>query len=85
MWDRYCRGADAILYVFFSISTLDGEVVANDRYVVDAADVSLPSLVHLDIADIIDEIPPYGHIRITCPPWSTFAAIRSITRVGEQE
>lgn len=36
MWDRYCRGADAILYV---PRYLLGAVLM-DSYVVDAADVS---------------------------------------------
>jgi len=36
MWDRYCRGADAILYVpsYGMVNKL------TNRYVVDAADVS---------------------------------------------
>ena len=36
MWDRYCRGADAILYV----SPHDIVYKLTNRYVVDAADVS---------------------------------------------
>jgi hypothetical protein len=35
MWDRYCRGADAILYV----PRMDKVFKLTNRYVVDAADV----------------------------------------------
>jgi len=79
MWDRYCRGADAILYVTHT----DLVYQLTNRYVVDAADVSFSHLFVTAQADWLDKIPSYCYIRITCSPWSTLLTIRPVTCVSE--